>query len=387
MNGETYKLLLEKLQANNLTHWEKAPAGYWNGTGLNKLESCAYYAVLSSLTEEELHQALDIIRDWPHSSEIKNKIKQTLNPTPYNVVKKNETIDTLLKWYTDKKSRKVGYSKKELKKRFPYQSFAVQKKIIKAFLTSRNIDDAAWGARQADLYWDKSFIKPLEDSRYRGYTPSEAKTIIRHFPLDFVSYHRGLLNSQTSEDLCIRLGDESDFDVESYNLNILSYLYVYAHLKSPIPKTESEIEKDLFFHIYKRIVRDLDDSRWGPGYNFADFPELRKGVWALGQLNFPNIVLKILECQEYILANKNDNTYSESIRLARKWIEEVWDIDDKQFLEDFVSTYKEQDLAEYLALSDLPPDDFDIEKPDEFVQKFKERDDGLYNEFEDFDFA
>jgi Uma2 family endonuclease len=98
-------------------------------------------------------------------------------------------------------------------------------------------------------------------------------------------------------------------------------------------------------------------------------------------------VLKILECQEYILANKNDNTYSESIRLARKWIEEVWDIDDKQFLEDFVSTYKEQDLAEYLALSDLPPDDFDIEKPDEFVQKFKERDDGLYNEFEDFDFA
>ena len=64
------KRLLEKIQANNLTHWEKAPAGYWNGTGLNKLESCAYYAVLSSLTEEELHQALDIIRDWPHSSEI-----------------------------------------------------------------------------------------------------------------------------------------------------------------------------------------------------------------------------------------------------------------------------------------------------------------------------
>ena len=375
--------LLDKLQQNNLTHWEKAPAGYWSGKALNKLESCAYFAVLASMSEEELHQAKEIIKDWPHSSYIAEKIKQTLNPTPYNVVRKNETIDTLLKWYTDKKSKKVGESKKELKKRFPYQSFTVQKKIIKAFLTSRNIDDAAWGARQADLYWDKSFIKPLEDSRYRGYTPSEAKTIIRHFPIDFVSYHRGELNFQTSEDLCIRLGDESDFIVETYDLNILSYLYVYAHLKTPIPKTESEIEKELFFHIYKRIVRDLENSRWGPSYNFADFPELRKGVWALGQLNFPNIALKILACQEYILANKNDNPYSESLRLARQWIEEVWDIDDKQFLRDFVDTYKEQDLAEYLALSDLPPDDFGSVEVTNFTPKFDSTEDYFNNEFDD----
>lgn len=125
--------LLEKLQENNLTHWEKAPAGYWSGKSLNKLESCAYYAVLASMTEEELLQALDIIKDWPHSSELIDKIKQTLNPKPYNDIKKNETIDTLLKWYTDKKSRKVGESKKELKKRLPYQSFSVQKKISKLF--------------------------------------------------------------------------------------------------------------------------------------------------------------------------------------------------------------------------------------------------------------
>lgn len=360
--------LLQQLQENNLTHWEKAPAGYWSGKGLNKLESCAYYAVLASMTEEELGQALDIIKDWPHSSVLIDKIKQTLNPTPYNVVKKNETIDTLLKWYTDKKSRKVGESKKELKKRLPHQSFSVQKKIIKAFLTSPNIDDAAWGARQADIYWDKSFIKPLENSRYRGYTSSEAKTIIRHFPLDYVKYYQGLLNYQTAEDLCIRLGDESDFEVESYNLKIFSYLYVYAHLKSPIPKTEAEIEKEVFFHIYKRTVRDTDNTRWGPRYNFADFPELRKGVWALGQLHMTNIVFKILACQEYILANKENNTYAESIRLARKWIEEVWDIDDKQFLEDFVATYKEQDLSDYLALFDLPPDDYELTESNPFSE-------------------
>ena len=47
MSMNDSKMLLEKLQENNLTHWKKAPEGYWNGTGLNKLESCAYYAVLS----------------------------------------------------------------------------------------------------------------------------------------------------------------------------------------------------------------------------------------------------------------------------------------------------------------------------------------------------
>ncbi len=154
-------------------------------------------------------------------------------------------------------------------------------------------------------------------------------------------------------------------------------------MKSPIPKTESEIEKELFFHIYKRIVRDLDDSRYGPGYNFADFPELRKAVWALGQLNMPNVVLKILACQEYILENKTDNSYSESIRLARKWIEEVWDIDDKDFLSDFVSSYKEQDIADYMALSDLPPDDFSFEDPEKIEPRFGERYNGFYNEFDD----
>ena len=29
--------LLEKLQENNLSHWEKALEGYWSGKSLNKL--------------------------------------------------------------------------------------------------------------------------------------------------------------------------------------------------------------------------------------------------------------------------------------------------------------------------------------------------------------
>lgn len=186
--------------------------------------------------------------------------------------------------------------------------------------------------------------------------------------MDYVKYYQGDLKYQTSEDLCIRLGDESDFSVEHYDLPIFSYLYVYAHLKKVIPRSEKEIEKEIIFYIYKKIIRIEDNSEYGPGFNFTDFPELRKAVWALGQLKMPNVALKILECQEYILTNKENNTYRESFRLARKWIEEVWEIDDKQFLEDFVATYKEQDLAEYLALYEFSPDNYDSTENDPFSE-------------------
>lgn len=362
------ELLLKELQQNNLTHWKKTPAGYWHGDALNKLESCAYFAVLASLSEEELHQALDTIKDWPHSHTIADKIEQTLNPEPYNAVKKNESIDIVLKRYLDKKSRRVNESKKEIKQRFKYLSFRKQKKIIIAFLESPNCSDADWAARQAGLYWDKSFIKPLKRLCDIRLSPPVAKTIIKHFPLDFVSLHRWDLHFRCEEELCIRLGDESDFSVESYNLPIFSYLYAYAHLKKEMPKTEEEIEQEVFFHIYKKIVRAEENNMYGPGFNFTDFPDLRKAIWALGKLKMPNIVLKILACQEYILENKNDNTWAESVRLARKWIEEVWDIEDKQFLSDFVATYKEQDLANYMALYDLPPNDYELTETETFLK-------------------
>ena len=99
--------LLKKLQENNLSHWEKALEGYWSGKSLNKLESCAYYAVLSSLSEDELKESLDIVQEWPLAHAIVDKIQKTLNPQPYNPTKRNENVDTILKRFLDKKSKRV----------------------------------------------------------------------------------------------------------------------------------------------------------------------------------------------------------------------------------------------------------------------------------------
>jgi hypothetical protein len=79
-------------------------------------------------------------------------------------------------------------------------------------------------------------------------------------------------------------------------------------------------------------------------------------IWALGQLKMPNIVLKILDCQAYILANKTEGTNSESIWLARKWIEEVWDYEGKEDLLNHLVMIDGWNVVDYSEFDDLPPD-------------------------------
>ena len=366
MSKRDYKILLEKLQENNLTHWQKAPERYWNGKGLNKLESCAYYAVLSSLSKEELLEVLPAVKKWPLSSNIVERIEKTLHPEPYNPIKRNENIDTILKRFLDKKSKRVVESRKELKKRFEYLDFKDQKKIIKAFLESPNVNDIGWAGYQAGLHWDNCFIEPITKAFEKKQDLDLVITIIRHFPIEFVKQHEEILASRDREDLCIRLGNEPDFSLEKYNLYIFEYLNILAHLKREVPETEEEIEKRVFLFLYENIVREEGGRDWGWKYSFTDFPELRKMIWALGQLKMPNIVLKILDCQAYILANKKDDTYSESIRLARQWIEDVWDYEGKEDILNHLIMVNGWEVVDYREYDDLPPDFIDFINDDSF---------------------
>lgn len=53
---------------------------------------------------------------------------------PYRQQKRNKPIASLIKWYMDKKSRKVSESRKEIQKRFDYLDWKDQKRILFAFL-------------------------------------------------------------------------------------------------------------------------------------------------------------------------------------------------------------------------------------------------------------
>lgn len=269
---------------------------------------------------------------------------------------KNENIDTVLKHFLNKKSKKVVESRKELKKRFEYLDFQDQKKIINAFLASPNSNDVEWGGHKAGLHWDNCFIEPLTKAFERKLYLDVVITIIRHFPIEFVKEHEEVLASRNKEDLCIRLGNEPGFSLDKYELYIFEYLYILASLKREVPESEEEIEKRVFLFLYKQIVREDSGNSFGWRFSFTDFPELRKMIWSLAKLKMPNIVLKLLDCQTYILANQIEGTNSESIRLARKWIEEVWNYEGKEDLLSHLVMVDGWNVLDYRDCDDLPPD-------------------------------
>ena len=80
----------------------------------------------------------------------------------------------------------------------------------------------------------------------------------------------------------------------------------------------------------------------------------------------PNIVLKILDCQAYILANKKDDTYLESIRLARQWIEDAWDYEGKEDILNHLIMVNGWEVVDYREYDDLPPDFIDFIDDDSF---------------------
>lgn len=241
-------------------------------------------------------------------------------------------------------------------KRFEYLDFKDQKKIINAFLESPNSNDVEWGGYQAGLHWDNCFIELLTKAFERKLYLDVVITIIRHFPIEFVKEHEEVLASRDKEDLCIRLGNEPGFSLDKYDLYIFEYLYILATLKREVPESEEEIEKRVFLFIYKQVVREDSGYSFGWGFSFTDFPELRKMIWALGQLKMPNIVLKILDCQAYILDNQTEGTNAESIWLARKWIEEVWDYEGKEDLLNHLVMIDGWNVVDYSEFDDLPPD-------------------------------
>jgi hypothetical protein len=96
-------------------------------SSMSKLDMCAYYALLSSLSEDELEEAekltvaYEILDLWYIVSSYRNR-------KSYNTYSKNESIDTLLQRFTNRKSKRVVESRKELQMRFPYLSFSDKRK-------------------------------------------------------------------------------------------------------------------------------------------------------------------------------------------------------------------------------------------------------------------
>ena len=265
---------------------------------LDSHENCAFFAILKTLSKEQLEEASDMLYD--HLIPLTFMVHRTLSPDNYNVFTKNDSMSNLLKRFEDKKSKRVVESRKEILRRYPYQDYSVQKKIIKSFLSSDCVSGREWAAIEADRRWDKSFVDSIKSAYEKKATDKVAITYIRHLPIEYVKAKEESLVMLSRTEFCIRMGDNADQYIHKYDLSIFEHLYVKARIGKKPDLTDIQVERRFFRHIYifsQKVLMRVD----GDYDSISQIPWLRRALWALGELGYRELLMKYLAFNKWVV--------------------------------------------------------------------------------------
>ena len=338
---------------------------------LNKMENCAYFGILKTLSNSELHEAEEIISEGDYAPIIDFFVQATIHQQPKPVVVKNETIDTVLDRFLDKRSKRVSESRKELQRRFDYASFSEQKKIIKAFLRSNCVSDIEWATGQANKLWDNSYIDYIKETFKRKPVESLAITIIRHMPIDYVRALESQLVMFSRSEYCIRLAEESDNLICKYDLNIFEILYIKARIGGKVKLTELQVEYRFFKFIYS-FCQNVLLGIYGFEDSIVSIPWIRRALWALGELGYRDILMHFLEMNRFAVEKSIGDKEPGEFYYAQQWMVEncfplahvTENIDFskvREGIEKFISprNIKLDTIEDLEKYNDLPPDAVD----------------------------
>lgn len=287
---------------------------------LDSSEFYAYWGILRSLPKEELLNAKEIIDREKYAEILSYVLKRTLEDK-VKTYKKNEPVSVLLRRFTNKKSKRVVESRKELMERFEHLSFADQRKIVIAFLSSTNRSDVDWAAEEARKRWDKSYLVPIKEAFEKRDSDSVALTIIQHMPLEYLREMESRLVLHNRSEYCMRFPDEADDLMKQYDFNIFEMLYVKARIGQNLQFSDQHIERRFFRFIYIFAQMSLLDVCRGYE-NVNDIPCLGRTLQALGELGYQDILLQFLSMRKYAKERHIDNQANSELYYAQKWIKE-----------------------------------------------------------------
>lgn len=283
---------------------------------LSIAEYYVYWGILRTLPDEDLSRVEEIVDTNGYGSilsHVARKAREAKQPE----YKKNETIETLLARYIDKKSRRVVESRTEIIKRFDYLSFTEQKRIVKAFLNSNSVSDMEWAAREADERWDRSYCDLLKSAFEKTNSDTLALTIIHHMPVEYLKSHEAQLVMVNRSDYCLRFPDEADSLMRKYDFNIFEMLYVKARIGQKFDISDIQLERRFF----RFILSFAQKALLGIDYcsdTIGNIPWIRKALQALGVLGYRNILFQFLKMNDY--AVEQDRMNGTELYYAQKWI-------------------------------------------------------------------
>lgn len=237
----------------------------------------AYRALLHSLSTEELTQLVGMLeRDYGCPPTLYFKACGILKR------KQNAKMDgiptsVLLRWYKDKKSKKVGAAAEALKARFNRETEEGRRAILKAFLMG-GIKELEWAARYLRYHWTRSMTTLVECRWKMTRNPVLAQVVLRHLPESFVmAEQEPLAEAAGYVFVCARLGKRKDFHIDANRLTVPDYLYVLA--KNRADGVDPQ-------HIETRLEEYLDQSDW------LSHRDIGLILWALGKLSLTETVIR-----------------------------------------------------------------------------------------------
>lgn len=241
-----------------------------------------YRALFHSLSEAELEQLkemLDADSDCPRTlyykanGVLKFRVKATMT-----------AIDTatLLGWYTDKKSGKVGLAIKSLMLKFPKESFESQVAILKAFIMGGK-KEMEWAGRKLRDRWMESLATEVDLKWKSTHNPTLGYVILRHFPDEYVLKEQDALAEVTSYAyVCARLRNVKGLHMDSKRLSTPELLYVFA--KWEMEKTTAiniDVVAERFLNAYLNEVEQISSHDIGLIF------------WSLGKLGLTDTIIRV----------------------------------------------------------------------------------------------
>ena len=178
---------------------------------------------------------------------------------PFPAPTKPTPINTLLKWYTERRKGKVVEARREIQRRFDYLDWKDQKKIIIAFLNSC-MTDRTWIYKRLYYHWDDSLLPYLLDTIAKS--PADINLlsgVIPYVPLDFIEEHYKELSAGVGYYyICRRyIHDKVPFELEESYLLPHEFLQLLIEMGSSIDEQKA---MDILFNIL---------HKYATGYNFS----------------------------------------------------------------------------------------------------------------------
>lgn len=184
--------------------------------------------------------------------------------------KKQESLDTLLKWAVERKRGKVSYAKRILTYGINYYSYSQQVKIVKAFLFL-SLGDRRFAYKRLSALWDESFIDIVKQA-WNEFQDEECGWLItRFFPKEFLAENLEALSTPYNYYfLCKRLGQEEWFvpvkDKFNPTITIVRYLEAVSMTRYPIAEDEANelLYRMVSVAIYAHLANNEQmETKWG----------------------------------------------------------------------------------------------------------------------------